>query len=106
MLLRLAYPAVTNAFGVLRLLPMSGHEKHAEILALRRQITVPQRQPGPGKPKFAPEDRAHLAAQLHTLPREALRQLRLIVRPHTVLRWQHDLNRRLWGSRTRITVQH
>ncbi|MEU9794560.1 hypothetical protein AB0E27_28740 [Streptomyces sparsogenes] len=33
MLLRLAYPGVTNAFALLRLLPMSDRDKDAEILA-------------------------------------------------------------------------
>lgn len=31
---------VTNAFALLRLLPMSDREKDVEILALRHQITV------------------------------------------------------------------
>jgi putative transposase len=35
-LLRLAYLAVTNAFALLRLLPMSDRDKEVEILALRR----------------------------------------------------------------------
>lgn len=91
MLLRLAYLAVTNAFAVLRLLPMSNHSKDAEILSLRHQITILQRQLGPDKAKFAPEDRAFLAALLQPLPREVLRRLRLIVRPDTVLRWHRDL---------------
>ncbi|MEU1036694.1 hypothetical protein ABZ402_50545 [Streptomyces mirabilis] len=39
MLLRLAYLAVSNAFAVLRLLPMSDRDKDAEILDLRHQIT-------------------------------------------------------------------
>jgi putative transposase len=43
-LLRLAYLGVTNALAVLRLLPMSDQAKDAEILALRHQITVLQRQ--------------------------------------------------------------
>jgi len=33
-LLRLAYPGVSNAFAVLRLLPMSDWDKDVEILAL------------------------------------------------------------------------
>ncbi|GAA0895202.1 MULTISPECIES: hypothetical protein [Streptomyces violaceusniger group] len=43
MLLRLAYLGVTNAFAVLRLLPMSDRDKDAEILALRHRITVLER---------------------------------------------------------------
>ena len=86
MLLRLAYLTMTNAFAVLRLLPMSNRDKDAEILALRHQVAILQRQLGPSKAKFAPEDRAFLAALLQPLPREVLRRLRLIVRPDTVLR--------------------
>ena len=44
MLLRLAYLGVTNAFAMLRLLPMSNREKDVEILALRHQIGVLERQ--------------------------------------------------------------
>ncbi|WP_394326611.1 hypothetical protein [Streptomyces hygroscopicus] len=49
MLLRLAYLGVTNAFAVLRLLPMSDQDKDAEILALRHQIAVLERQLGKRK---------------------------------------------------------
>jgi transposase InsO family protein len=41
--------------------------------------------------KFAPEDRAFLAALLAPLPCQVLRRLRLLVRPDTVLRWHHNL---------------
>ena len=68
MLLRLAYLTVTNAFAVLPLLPMSNRDTDAEILALRHQITLPQRQLGPDKAKFTPEDPAFLAALLHRCP--------------------------------------
>ena len=89
MLLRLAYLGVTNAFAMLRLLPMSNGDKDAEILALRHQIMVLQRQLGERKPRFEPSDRAFLAALL--LPMNALRQVRLLVRPDTVLRWHRNL---------------
>jgi hypothetical protein len=45
-LLRLAYLTVTNLFGALRSLPMSDRDKDAEILALRHQLTVLERQLG------------------------------------------------------------
>ncbi|GAA2311399.1 hypothetical protein SVIO_102980 [Streptomyces violaceusniger] len=38
MLLRLAYLGVTNAFAMLRLLPMTDRDKDAEILALRLRL--------------------------------------------------------------------
>jgi putative transposase len=94
-LLRLAYLTVTNAFAALRLLPVGDRDKDVEILALRRQITVLKRQLGADRVKFAPEDRAFLAALLTPLPGSMLRRLRLLVRPDTVLRWHRDLmNRR------------
>jgi transposase InsO family protein len=43
------------------------------------------------KIRFAPADRAFLAALLHRLPRDVLRRIRLLVRPETVLRWHRDL---------------
>ena len=44
MLIRLAYLAVANGLAMLRLLPMSDRAKDAEILALRHQIIVLERQ--------------------------------------------------------------
>jgi putative transposase len=70
-LLRLAYLGVTNAFALLRLLPMSSRDKDAEILALRHQLSVLQRQLSPDRVRFTPGDRALLAALLHRLPLSA-----------------------------------
>ncbi|MFD8867065.1 integrase core domain-containing protein [Streptomyces sp. NPDC059590] len=91
MLLRLAYLGVANAFAMLRLLPMGDRDKAVEILALRHQIMVLERQLGKGRVRFAPSDRAFLAALLHRLPMGVLRGVRLVVRPDTVLRWHRDL---------------
>lgn len=91
MLLRLAYLAITNTFAALRLLPMSNREKDAEILLLRHQITVLQRQLNGVRVTFRAEDRVFLAALLTPLPREILRRLRLLVRPDIVLRWHRDM---------------
>ncbi|MEU0569231.1 hypothetical protein ABZ297_28175 [Nonomuraea sp. NPDC005983] len=92
MLVRLACLTVTNAFVALRLLRMGDRDKDAEILALRHQITVLERQLGAAtRVRFAAEDRAFLSAFLTSLPREVLRRLRLPVRPDTVLRWHRDL---------------
>jgi putative transposase len=85
-LLRFAYLAVTNAFALLRLLPVSDRDKNAEILALRHQITMLERQLGTGRPRFSAADRAFLAALLHRLPRDVLGRFRLLIRPDTVLR--------------------
>lgn len=68
MLRQLAYLTVTNAFAMLRLLPMSDRDKDAEILALRHQITVLEHHLGNHRVQFTPKDRAFLVALLHRLP--------------------------------------
>jgi hypothetical protein len=76
----------------LRLLPTGDRDKDVEIHALRHQITILERQLGDDtRMRSASEDRALLAVLLTSLPREALRQLRLLVRPDTVLRRHRDL---------------
>jgi len=100
-LLRLAYLAVTNVFALLRLLAASDRDKDAEILALRHQVTVLQRQLGTNRPRFSPADRAFLAALLHRLPRDVLGRFRLLVRPDTVLRWHRNLLARRHAARSR-----
>ncbi|MER5915484.1 hypothetical protein ABT124_34880 [Streptomyces sp. NPDC001982] len=86
MLLRLAYLGVSNAFAMLRLLPVSDRDKNLEILALRHQIALLERQLSGQRVGFTAGDRAFLAALLHRLPRDALRRVRLLVQPDTVLR--------------------
>jgi transposase len=100
-LLRLAYLGVTNAFALLRLLPMSSRDKDAEILALRHQLSVLRRQLGPDRVRFTAGDRALLAALLHRLPRDVLNRLHLVVRPDTVLRWHRDVAARRHAQRSR-----
>ena len=101
MLFRLVYLGVTNAFALLRLLPVSNRDKDTEILALRHQVTVLERQLGTTRPRFSPADRAFLAALLHRLPRDVLGRFRLLVRPDTVLRWHRDLLARHHAARSR-----
>jgi putative transposase len=100
-LFRLAYLSVANVFAVLRLLPGSDRDKDAEILALRHQLAVAQRQLGGQKPRFQPADRALLAALLQHLPRPRLRNLTLLVRPDTILRWHRDLIARRHAAASR-----
>jgi len=102
-LLRLVYFGVTNALALLRLLPMSDRDKDAEILALRHQIMVLQRQLHGGRLRFTSVDRSWLAALLHPLPRTVLNHLQLLVRPETVLRWHRDLIARRHARRSRPT---
>jgi hypothetical protein len=67
-----------SALALLRLLPMSDRDKDAEILVLRHQITVLERQLHGDRVRFTPADRAWLAALLHPLPRSVLNYLRLL----------------------------
>src|SRR3984957_1796882 len=96
MTLRFAYLAVLRAFGWLALLARSDRAKDAEILILRHQVAVLQRQVK--VPRLSRADRAVLSALARLLPGRKLRQLRLIVSPRTLLRWHADLVRRHWAS--------
>jgi putative transposase len=94
MSLRLAYLSMLWAFGWLALLTRSDRAKEAEILILRHQIAVLQRQVK--TPRLSWADRAVLAALAGLLPGGQLRQLRLIVSPRTLLRWHASLVRWRW----------
>ena len=91
MTLRVAYFAVLRVFGWLALLARSDRAKDAEILILRHQVAVLQRQVK--TPRLSLADRAVLAALARLLPGSQLRQLRLIISPRTVLRWHAGLVR-------------
>jgi transposase InsO family protein len=93
--LRFGYLAVLHVFGWLALLARSDRAKDAEILILRHQVAVLQRQVK--APRLSWADRAVLAALARLLPGSQLRQLRLIVSPRTMLRWHADLVRRRWA---------
>lgn len=95
MSLRFAYLAVLRMFGWLALLARSDRAKDAEILILRHQVAVLQRQVK--NPRLSWADRAILAALARLLPGGQLRQLRLIISPRTLLRWHADLVRRRWA---------
>jgi putative transposase len=66
----------------------------AEVLALRRQVQVLERQIK--RVKWTPADRMVLAALRDRLPRSARAALR--VQPETVLGWHRDLVRRRWAA--------
>jgi hypothetical protein len=71
---------------------MSDRDKDIEILALRHQLLVLQRQVG--QPRSTHTDRAVLAGLLHHLPMDKLRHLLLLVRPDTILRLHRNLLKR------------
>ncbi len=93
---RFAYLAVLRTFGWLALLARSDRAKDAEILILRHQVAVLQRQVK--APRLSWADRAVLAALARLLSRSQLCQLRLIISPRTLLRWHADLVRRRWTN--------
>ena len=86
--------AALRAFGWLALLARSDRAKDAEILLLRHQVAVLQRQVR--APRLSWADRALLAALARLLPYSRLCRLRLIVSPRTLLRWHANLVRQRW----------
>jgi putative transposase len=86
---------VVRVFGWLALLARSDRAKDAEILILRHQVAVLQRQVK--TPRLSWADRAVLVALARLLPGSYLRELRLIISPRTLLRWHADLVRRNWA---------
>ena len=93
--LRFAYLAVLRVFGWFALLARSDRSKDAEILILRHQVAVLERQVK--TPRMSWADRAVLSALARLLPRAHLRHLRLLISPRTLLRWHADLVRRRWA---------
>jgi putative transposase len=71
----------------------SEREKEIEILLLRHQLRVLERQVA--RPQLTPADRALLAAFSRFLPRRAWRTS-LFVTPATVVRWHRELVARRW----------
>jgi hypothetical protein len=98
MCLRFVFLLVTRVTAWLRLSRREEAWKRAEILILRHQLAVLQRQPGRVKPDWA--DRALLAALVGVIPRSRRQGLRLLVTPDTMLRWHRDIVRRRWAVRS------
>jgi putative transposase len=80
--------------------------KEVEILALRHQLAVLQRQHA--RPRFEPEDRAILTALARALGRD--RWSIFMIKPDTILRWHRRLVANHWTyphrrGRTSTTVE-
>lgn len=99
MTFRLLYLIFVRLCGWLSLLPRSDNAKNTEIVVLRHQIAVLQRQVR--SPRLSWADRAILAALTRRLSTAHRRQLALIVTPRTLLRWHAELVKRRWTHRHR-----
>jgi putative transposase len=98
--LRLVYLIVGRMFGWLRLSRRPESWRTAEILLLRHQLTVLQRQVE-ARPKMSWTDRALIALLLDVIPKRGRGGLSLIVTPQTVLQWRRDIVRRRWADKSR-----
>jgi putative transposase len=84
------YRLVRRVIELLGILRMDDAAKDAEILALRHQLAVLQRQVG--RPHFTSSDRAVIAALAKLVSREGWAAF--LVTPETILRWHRSLVRR------------
>ena len=99
MCLRFVLLLITRMTSWLRLSRREEAWKTAEILILRHQLAVMQRQQ-PRRPNLDWADRALLATLLSVIPKARRHGLRLLVTPDTVLRWHRDIIRRRWAARS------
>ena len=99
MCLRFVFLLITRMTSWLRLSRREEAWKTAEILPLRHQLAVLQRQQ-PRRPNLDWADRALLAILLAVIPKARCHGLRLLVTPDTILRWRRDIIRRRWAARS------
>ena len=100
MCLRFVFLLITLMTSWLRLSRREEAWKTAEILLLRHQLAVLQRQQ-PRRPNLDWADRALLAALLSVIPKVRRRGLRLLVTPDTIVRWHRDIIRRRCAARSK-----
>src|SRR5438876_912079 len=93
MVLSFAYWSLRGLLELVALRRRSEREKEIEILLLRHQLRVLERQVA--RPQLTPADRALLAEFSRALSRRAWRRS-LFVTPTTVLRWHRELVARRW----------
>jgi putative transposase len=99
--LKLIFLIVSRGVSLLGLSRREAWWKDAEILMLRHQLVVAQRERPQAHVRLAWPDRAWLALLAWTLPIERLAAMRLIVTPGTILRWRRDIVRRRWARLSR-----
>ena len=99
--LKLIFLVVTRSVSLLGLSRREWWWKDAEILMLRHQLAVAERERPRAHSRLTWPDRALLALLAGTLPIDRLAAMRLIVTPGTLLRWHRDVVRRRWSRRSR-----
>ena len=99
--LKLIFIIASRAVSLLGLSRRECWWKDAEILMLRHQLAVAERERPRAHARLTWPDRAWLALLAGTVPVERLAAMRLIVTPGTILRWQRDIVRRRWARRSR-----
>ena len=97
MCLRFVFLLITRVAAWLRLSRREEAWKTAEILILRHQLAVLQRQQ-PGRPKLNWADRALLATLLGVIPKARHQGMRLLVTPDTIVRWHREIVRHRWNA--------
>jgi putative transposase len=101
--LRFAYVLAVRIVPAPRLWRRGDDHKTIEILLLRHQLAVLQRQlAATGKrPRLDWADRAIIVLLAGLVPKARRAGLRLFVTPDTILRWHRDLLRRRWTGKSR-----
>jgi putative transposase len=99
--LKLVFLIVTRAVSLLGLWRRESWWKNAEILMLRHQLAVAEREKPGAHTRLAWPDRAWLALLAGTVPMERLSAMRLIVTPGTIVRWHREIVRRRWNLLSR-----
>jgi hypothetical protein len=99
MCLRFVFLLTTRVVAWLRLSRREEAWRITEILILRHQLALLQRQQ-PCRPELNWADRALLAILLGVIPKARRHGLRLLVTPDTILRWHRGIVRRRWGAKS------
>src|SRR5690242_9187771 len=99
--MKLIFLIVTRAVSLLGLSRREGWWKDAEILMLRHQLAVAERERPRAHSRLTWPDRAWLALLAGTVPAERRAAMRVIVAPGTIVRWHRDIVRRRWARLSR-----
>jgi putative transposase len=100
MCLRFVFLLITRTASWLRLSRREGAWQTAEILLLRHQLTVLQRQQ-PRRPNLNWADRALIALLFAVILKARRQGLRLLVTPDTILHWHRDIVRHRRAGRSK-----